>query len=78
MKYIAIIACLLFSSCAQLSIDAKTGLINYIRFGDQQFQGLDITKDGDKIRVKIERQQASGAALEEALGIIKSLTGDIL
>jgi len=64
-------ACL---SCAQVSVNYKTGNVSYTRWGDQQINGLEVLKDGDKIRVKMEHQQAQGQALSEAISIIKTLT----
>lgn len=59
MKATLIILTLLLAGCyASISVNYNTGVFSYTRIGGQEIAGLDIKKDGDKIRVKVQALQS--------------------
>ena len=74
IKTLILVSLLFLTACAQVSVNPDTGTVSYTRWGDQQIEGLEITKDGKKIIVSIKKQQSDGEPLQDALSIIKALT----
>ena len=61
---------LALTACASLDVDPTTGEVSYFRMGSQHIQGLSVTKDGDKISLKIEKQNATA---QDVLAILNAL-----
>ena len=71
---ILLIAAVLFlASCSHLEYNAETRTITYWRIGNQELQGLKVTKEGEVTSVALESQSADNPALAEILVIVKEL-----
>ena len=68
---LAILTAFFLTSCyAHMSVNPTTGSVEYTRWGGQQISGLDVVKDGDLIKIKIESLRS-----EKASDVIKPVVG---
>ena len=68
-----LIAAFLLSSCAYTEYNAKTQTVRYWRIGNQELQGLKVSKNNEVISMSLESQTADNEAIMEILRIIRQL-----
>ena len=71
MKISILLFCILLIGCASIEYNAETKVLKYWRVGNQELQGLTISK-GD-IQVSLANQKADNEALDEILRITRKL-----
>jgi len=71
MKISILLFCILLIGCASIEYNAETKVLKYWRVGNQELQGLTISK-GD-IQVSLDSQESQNEALDEILTITRKL-----
>lgn len=71
---LVLIVGLAVTACASFTVNPSTGDVSYTRIGGQEISGLEILKDGDKVKVKIEtlRTEEANASLDAAIELLES------
>ena len=74
MRWISVLFLSLLVGCAGIQYTPATGEIKYFRIGDQSVEGFDVVKTQDGLHVSLEKQKATGKAINDLVEAVKNLT----